>query len=210
VKPCDSRAINIHLSEGHYAREDVFVLGISCEGVLEGAGYSSEPGENLQSRCVSCELSEPVLSDALIGEPSSRSSPQNGSKLETHEPESPDERLNFWLSEFDRCIRCYACRQACPMCQCPTCLFEREDAIWVGMAHRLPEKRMFHLGRAFHLAGRCIECDACQQACPMDIPIRLLNQKLAEVMEETFGYRPGFERGAPPLVTILRGEEVVE
>jgi len=78
--------------------------------------------------------------------------------------------MEFWLSQFDRCIRCYACRQACPMCDCPTCLYERDDSTWVGMGIGVNEKRTFHLGRAYHLAGRCIGCNECERVCPVDIP----------------------------------------
>lgn len=209
VKPCDSRAIPVHLAERQYARENIYLLGVTCEGMREGAGYTADLDGELQPRCLECELSDPVLFDALIGEPVVRSNGPVDQDLETLEQVGAADRLSFWLQQFDRCIRCYACRQACPMCQCPTCLFERDDALWSSPAHRLAEKRAFHLGRAYHLAGRCVECDACQQACPMDIPIRMLNQKLAEVIQERFEHRAGYEPGASPLVTILRGEEVV-
>jgi Na+-translocating ferredoxin:NAD+ oxidoreductase RnfC subunit len=120
---------------------------------------------------------------------------------------TPSERAEFWLSQFDRCIRCYACRQVCPMCNCPACLFERDDSLWVGMRTGLNEKRTFHLGRAYHLAGRCIGCDECERVCPMDIPISLLNRKLAKEIEVQFGHRAGAEPVPSPIITILSGEE---
>jgi Na+-translocating ferredoxin:NAD+ oxidoreductase RnfC subunit len=116
---------------------------------------------------------------------------------------TPSERAEFWLSQFDRCIRCYACRQACPMCDCPTCLYERDDSLWVGMGIGLNEKRTFHLGRAFHLAGRCVGCNECERVCPMDIPISLLNRRLAQEVEAAFGHRAGMAPVAAPFVTVL-------
>jgi formate dehydrogenase subunit beta len=119
----------------------------------------------------------------------------------------PERRMEYWLSQFDRCIRCYACRQACPMCDCPTCLYERDDSLWVGMRIGLDEKRTFHLGRAFHLAGRCVDCHECENVCPMDIPISLLNGKLAQEMQSIFGHRAGIKSIPSPFVTMLNGEE---
>jgi Na+-translocating ferredoxin:NAD+ oxidoreductase RnfC subunit len=115
--------------------------------------------------------------------------------------------MNFWLSQFDRCIRCYACRQACPMCDCPICLYERDDSLWVGMGIDVDEKRVFHLGRAYHLAGRCVGCNECERACPMDIPLSLIHRKMAQEMETIFGYQAGMAAVPPPFVTILGGEE---
>jgi formate dehydrogenase subunit beta len=120
---------------------------------------------------------------------------------------TPTERMEFWLSQFDRCIRCYACRQACPICNCPTCLYERDDSLWVGMNIGLNEKRTFHLGRAYHLAGRCIGCNECERVCPMNIPISLLNRQLAKEMETLFGYQAGMAPIPSPFVTMMSREE---
>jgi Na+-translocating ferredoxin:NAD+ oxidoreductase RnfC subunit len=120
---------------------------------------------------------------------------------------APTERAAYWLTQFDRCIRCYACRQACPMCDCPTCLYERDDSLYVGIGSGVDEKRAFHLGRAYHLAGRCVGCDECERACPMHIPISLLNRKLAREVEAMFQHRAGIEPTPSPITTILNAGE---
>jgi Na+-translocating ferredoxin:NAD+ oxidoreductase RnfC subunit len=126
--------------------------------------------------------------------------------LQALESLPPAQRAEFWLAQFDRCLRCYACRQACPMCNCPACLYERDDSLWMGMGIRLDEKRTFHLGRAFHLAGRCVGCDECERACPVNIPISLLNRRLAAEMQAVFGYRAGVTSAPPPFVTVLAAQ----
>jgi coenzyme F420-reducing hydrogenase delta subunit/ferredoxin len=203
VKPCDSRAINVLLAENQVRREQVFVLGVACEGVRDAHG-------NVQSRCVTCQEAAPAVFDALIEESATSFIPRLSSCCDEAIAEldkaAPSERMEFWLSQFDRCIRCYACRQACPMCNCPTCLYERDDTTYVGLGIRLNEKRTFHLGRAFHLAGRCVGCNECERACPMDIPLSLINQKLAAEIEKTFGQRAGTAAVPSPIVTILSGE----
>lgn len=202
VKPCDARTVNVMLAENRFPRDKVHLIGVVCEGVRDKDG-------RLQARCAACEERTPVVYDTLIGEPPSavhRPPSPVAESVAALEAASPAERMDYWLAQFDRCIRCYACRQACPLCDCPTCLFERDDSLWVGLGIGLNEKRTFHLGRAYHLAGRCVGCNQCEEACPMDIPISLLNQKLAQEIERAFGHRAGQAAVPSPVVTVLSGE----
>jgi coenzyme F420-reducing hydrogenase delta subunit/ferredoxin len=205
VKPCDSRAINVLLTENKFTREQVHLIGVACDGIHSVMGDKGSP---LQARCLECSHPLPVAHDTMIGETLPA---QPVAVVCQHVAELADrpvsERMDFWLEQFDRCIRCYACRQACPMCDCPTCLYERDDSLWVGMGAGVNEKRTFHLGRAYHLAGRCIGCNECERVCPMEIPISLLNQALAQEMQELFAFRPGLAPAPSPFVTILNGEE---
>ena len=207
IKPCDSRAINVLLSENQFSREQVHLIGVTCEGIVDGAGYMHVDSDILQARCQRCSERVPIVYDTLIGEPPQVEAVDVYSVLEKIDDLNATERSEFWLSHFDRCIRCYACRQVCPMCHCPVCLYERDDSLWTGMGIRLNEKRTFHLGRAYHLAGRCIGCDECERVCPMNIPISLLNLMLAREMEKAFGFRAGLSTTPSPLVTIIGEEE---
>jgi coenzyme F420-reducing hydrogenase delta subunit/ferredoxin len=212
VKPCDSRAVNVLMAENQIDRSRVHLIGMTCDGMENADG-------TLQNRCAVCSEHMPLVYDTIIGNGSHGEdrapTSQAGSnlldeQLRELEALSPQERMDFWLSQFDRCIRCYACRQACPMCNCPTCLYERDDSFWVGAATGsggigLYEKRAFHLGRAFHLAGRCVGCNACEQACPVGIPISLLNRKLVQEMALMFGHQAGVEPVLSPVVTVLAG-----
>ena len=213
VKACDSRGINMLLAEKRFERSQVHVIGVICDGIRQGAGFDNRPEGVLQRRCQACTDTKPVLSDTLIGLNEARIDRLPARDVEEvyGYPQlnalTPTERMQFWLSQFDRCIRCYACRQACPMCDCPTCLYERDDSLWTGMGIEINEKRTFHLGRAYHLAGRCVGCDECERVCPMDIPISLLNRKLVAEMETRFGYHTGVEPVPAPFVTILGPEE---
>jgi len=217
VKACDSRAINVLLAEHHFERQQVHVIGVACDGILDGAGQAgnersarqlmtSDPPQ-YQSRCQHCSERTPVVYDTLVGKPEAQPetglNPASQDEYQRLKAMTPAERAEFWLSQFDRCIRCYACRQACPMCDCPTCLYERDDSLWVGMGSGLNEKRTFHLGRAFHLAGRCVGCSECERVCPMEIPISLLNRRLTQEVEAAFGHRAGIAPVPAPFVTVL-------
>jgi len=203
VKPCDSKAINVMVAENLYKRDQVYALGVACDGIRSADG-------NMQTHCVTCQESVPIVCDALIsGDTSShiqRLSSYNGKEIVALQAAPPAERMEFWLEQFDRCIRCYACRQACPLCNCPECLYERDESTFIGLGIRLTEKRTFHLGRAYHLAGRCVGCNECERACPMNIPISLLNQRLADEIESAFDFRAGLAVAPSPIVTILSGE----
>jgi formate dehydrogenase (coenzyme F420) beta subunit len=200
AKPCDSRAVNVLLAEQQIARERVFVIGVACEGM-------EEAGSKKQDRCVRCADRVPVIYDVLIGDPPIVDPPPEVyADLAEVEALPPNERLAFWLRQFDRCIRCYACRQVCPGCYCTTCMFERDDGLWIDAGIELEQKHMFHLGRALHLAGRCVECNECERVCPMDLPLSLLNRMLTREVETLFGHRAGQEEELSPLLFEL-GEE---
>ncbi len=200
VKPCDSRAINVLLAEQQIERERLYVIGVACEGMENGAG-------ELPARCARCGDRTPVVYDVLLGEPPEVApTEEDYADLACIEDLPPAERLAFWLREFDRCIRCYACRQVCPGCYCTTCMFERDDGLWVDMGIELPQKHVFHLGRALHLAGRCVECDECERVCPMGLPLSLLNRRLAREVQALYDHRAGREETLTPLLFEL-GEE---
>jgi formate dehydrogenase subunit beta len=209
VKPCDSRALNVLLAEGQIDRERLFVIGLACEGIEEGAGFAHQNSSSqLQARCQRCSERTPVVYDVLIGEPPEVDAQDDMADVAELEAMTPEERVAFWLGQYDRCIRCYACRQVCPGCYCSVCMFERDDSLWLGIATDIKEKEAFHLGRAYHLAGRCVECNECERVCPMDLPLSLLNRKLAKEVKELFNHRAGLEPVKGPLLTMLQeGEE---
>jgi formate dehydrogenase subunit beta len=213
VKPCDSRDLNVLLAETQIERERVYVIGVTCEGILKGAGFGKQseirnPKSEIQDRCLRCNERVPVVYDVLIGEPPQIDIQDDFADVAKLEAMTPVERVAFWLKQYDRCIRCYACRQVCPGCYCNVCMFERDDSLWVGIATGVKEKEFFHLGRAYHLAARCVECNECERVCPMELPLSLLNRKLAKEVRELFQFRAGVEPVKAPLLTMLaEGEE---
>lgn len=104
-----------------------------------------------------------------------------------------DERFAFWQNELSKCIRCNACRNVCPACTCEQCVFDNPKS---GIAQKAAadsfEEKMFHIIRAFHVAGRCTDCGECSRVCPQHIPLYLLNRKYIKDVDEIYGeYQAG-------------------
>jgi ferredoxin len=201
VKPCDSRSLNVLFHEEQIDRDRIYVLGVTCKGV--------QVNGQTEERCQRCAERVPLVYDVVMGTVPKVVGREDYADVAALERMSPGERLAFWTREFDRCIRCYACRQACPACYCVECVAEQLDPQWMSIAIDLPQKRFFHIMRAYHLAGRCSGCNACEEACPMGIPLSLLNRKIAREVEDLFGYRPGQDATTPPpLATFMKEEEL--
>lgn len=203
AKPCDSRAVNVLLHENQIKREEVYIIGVTCEGVQKNG--------QLELRCQHCTQRLPVVYDFLVGEPPAVSvTPDDFSDVTALLNQTPAERLAYWAAQFDRCLRCYACRQACPGCYCSECVADQLDPEWMSIAINLPEKSFFHVMRAYHLAGRCVECNSCEEVCPVNIPLSLLNRQIVREIATLFGgFRAGLDPTTePPLATFRKDEAV--
>jgi ferredoxin len=128
----------------------------------------------------------------------------NAQSLESLQTCEDHELFSRWMYEFQKCLKCYGCRNICPVCFCEECSLEHKDLIGTGKLP--PDVPIFHLVRAAHMAGRCIDCGLCEDACPMDIPLRLLYRKVNALCIELFDYETGVSDGQSPFNII--GDEV--
>jgi ferredoxin len=201
LKGCDGRALVQLLVEGEIDRDRVKVLGVVCPGLkVDGS---------LVSKCETCRHNTPPVYDELVqgdAEPWNREI--TSQELTSFEQHSPQERMAFFKEQFDRCIRCYACRDICPLCYCEECVTDKSLPQWVEVGIKPSSNFYWHLIRAFHLAGRCVECGECDRACPVGIPLRLLNEKMARQVESLFEFSPGMDpEGKPVLLEFKEDEE---
>lgn len=104
---------------------------------------------------------------------------------------SVGERRTFWAEELGRCVKCYACRSSCPMCYCERCTMDCNRPQWIPVASHALGNLEYHMVRAMHLAGRCVECGSCGAACPVGIPVHLLTFFAEESVRKQFGQRGG-------------------
>jgi ferredoxin len=112
-------------------------------------------------------------------------------ELSKYKAMSLEQRRQFWQEQFSRCLKCYACRAACPLCYCSRCTVECNQPQWIPVpAHDLGNLE-WNIMRAMHLAGRCVNCGDCSRACPVGIPLYLLNQELINEVFVNFNFRSG-------------------
>jgi len=204
AKGCDIRALFVLIQEKQIRREDLYIIGLSCQGVLskkaldQGKGDLTE--ETLAAKCKVCLVHTPMEYDFLVGEkvesPAPSSDPYRG--IQDLESRSPEERWEYWQRELSRCIKCYACRQVCPLCYCNRCITEKTTPQWIEKSPHARGNLAWNIIRAFHLTGRCVGCGECERACPMEIPLMLLNQKMAKEVAEQFGYVAGMDYQVEP------------
>lgn len=194
VKGCDARAVVVLEQEAQLTREDVYVIGVACAGV----------GQPRLAKCRTCDVHTPANCDEVLGaDPPGTASPadadQRYAELDEFMMLPVDQRLAHWTREMERCVRCYACRQVCPLCYCQVCVVDKNRPQVVDSSPHPMGNLAFHITRAFHLAGRCVGCDECTRVCPAGINLRLLNMSLARAVERQFDARPGTDPGSGPV-----------
>ncbi len=222
---CVSRSIVGLINENQVKRENVYILGLCSPGMVDKRKVEArlggkeilevvEEGEDLVVRgkdfeeripkkevkrdnCYTCVHRNPVIYDEFIGEKGPETGGGNIDMVAAPwEKLSPDERWEAFRETFKECIRCYACRNACPLCYCTECFVDESRPQWCGKTQDEADVLTFHILRAFHCAGRCVDCGACESACPMGIKVRVLTSKIEKDIRQMYGYTPGMEIGA--------------
>ena len=231
LKPCDTYSFNQLLTEHRFDREKVYVVGIPCDGMLSVNNIKQIAGDGILSitsnsdvvevdtlyngkvtvpydkalaeRCAVCKSKKHVAYDELLGDDGEVRDNARFDEVAKLEAMTPDERFAFWQGELSRCIRCNACRDVCPACTCEQCVFGNpKSGVENKVAANSFEEKMFHIIRAFHVAGRCTDCGECSRVCPQRIPLHLLNRKFIKDIDTFYGeYQAGAEVGSrAPLV----------
>jgi len=182
VRGCDERGLNVLYTWNQLNPNKIIPVGIACPQELADA----------------CECVRPYPDEFVAGD---KAQPVSSGSVARIDGLDLQDRFAHWMKEFSRCIKCYGCRDICPMCFCNECSLESDDLIHTGDIP--PEIPIFHLTRAVHMVGRCIDCGLCSEACPADIPLRTLYKKVADILDQEFQYRTGFTTDQKSPLNIL-------
>jgi formate dehydrogenase (coenzyme F420) beta subunit len=237
VKGCDSRSVVELLQEKLINRDEVVIFAASCSGVVsvrkiqeslgsldyveaisadtgtveitaDGQTHDLKFDDVAASKCGRCQYHTALVSDVFVGEPDNGKANDDYEDVTVFEAKPQEERLAFWMTEMDRCVRCYACRNACPLCVCRDhCVAQSRDPHWMTQEDTTQNKWFFQMIHAMHLAGRCTECGECERACPVGIPLLLLKRKMNKEIHEVFDYKAGTRIDATPPLQAFKVEE---
>ena len=239
LKPCDTYSFNQLIKEHRVDREKAYIIGVGCKGKLkienidakgildvEGASYPDAAemltvktlygdqevsyASAMLERCHVCKGKEHKIYDELMGESVDTCDADRFAQVAAIEAMSPEEKFAFFQSELSKCIRCNACRNVCPACSCRKCVFDSNKFDSAQKANATSfEEKMFHIIRAFHVAGRCTDCGECSRVCPQGIPLHLFNRKFIRDINALYGeFQAGEDAETKGPLTSFRTDDV--
>lgn len=239
MKPCDTYGLNMLIKEHRVERENIYILAVPCKckvsvDKVKAAGITGildivEEGNDIKvtsvygdqtldrkdvlcDKCLACKDKVHVVYDEMIESEETAGIEKIDRMAAVAELEAmtPEDRFNFWRSQLSKCIRCNACRNICPICSCTKCVFDNDNT---GISAKANvdsfEENMFHIVRAYHVAGRCTDCGECSRVCPQNIPLHLLNRKFIKEMNDLYGtYQAGTDSDSKDPLTSFTKEDV--
>ena len=237
LKPCDTYSFNQLVKEHRINRENVRVIAIECFGkvdvekikakgitgivdieenedkltvkTLYGEELKVEKAEVALGRCLVCNKTHQAKDEEIILHERPVRTLDRFDEVKKLEAMTEEERFAFWREQLSKCIRCNACRNVCPACSCVKCVFDNPASGISAKANDSEfEEQLFHVIRAFHVAGRCTDCGECSRVCPQNIPLHLLNRKFIKDIDGLYGeFQAGEEaEGKTPLTSYTEGD----
>ena len=235
AKGCDARSAVGQVAENQILRENLYIIGVACSGMVDveqiqakeprpvmkaeedlsavqltGDGWNASVAKEdvLRRNCRTCIMRTPKdIADEIIGDETAPLPGDDFADIKELAAKSPEEKMAYFKDLVSNCLRCYACRNACPLCYCPVCFVDETRPQWLGKSQDEMDTFTFHILRAFHCAGRCTSCGGCEAACPVNIKLRQFNRILEEEVQADWKYIPGLSWDQKPPLTTYRPDD---
>jgi len=235
ARGCEARSAVGQVVESQIPRDKLYVIGVGCQGLVDpeavlarekrpirevteeltsinlaGDGWTASlpKAEVWRRNCKTCLCRTPKdLADEMLGGDEPPLPADDFADLKALAAKPPQEKMAYFKGLVKDCLRCYACRQACPLCYCPVCFVDETRPQWLGKSKDEMDTFTFHLLRAFHCAGRCTSCGSCEAACPMDLKLREFNRLLEEEVQKDWQFVPGASWDQKPPLTTYRPDD---
>jgi ferredoxin len=231
AKGCDARSTVGQVTENQIKRENIYVVGVPCTGTVDnnliyekesrpirevvetedtitvkGDGFSTDikKDEVLRRNCQTCSYRTPKIADELVGSEVPSLPADDFKDLLELQKKSASERMAYFKDLIKDCLRCYACRNACPLCYCPVCFVDETKPQWLGKSTDPMDTLTFHLLRGLHCSGRCTSCGSCETACPVNIKVREFNRITELTVQSSWGYEAGLDWEQKPPLTVFQ------
>jgi formate dehydrogenase subunit beta len=184
ARGCDEKALIELAKRNHVVLDKIHIIGVACT----------------EEEAKDCACKTPYPQKIDVGK--KVNGIDSNELAENLKKKSLKERFDFWMRMFQRCMKCYGCRDACPVCNCDFCMLEKHE--WVGGGALPPEHPTFHYIRIYHMTEKCVGCGECEKACPVEIPLASLQKILREDVFELFDYVTGLDvNDKSPLISTL-------
>ncbi|MDR2443163.1 MAG: Coenzyme F420 hydrogenase/dehydrogenase, beta subunit C-terminal domain [Deltaproteobacteria bacterium] len=235
AKGCDARSAVGQVTENQILKDNLYIIGVPCTGMIDtnlvlaketrpikelvettdeaitvkGEGFSTEinKADVLRRNCQTCANRTPKLADELIGPETPGANPDDFADIKALLNKTPDERMAYFKDLIKDCLRCYACRNACPLCYCPICFVDETRPQWLGKSTDPMDTLTFHILRGLHCSGRCTSCGACETACPVNIKVREFNRVTELTVQNNWHYEAGQSWDQKPPLTMFQTDD---
>ncbi|KKK41469.1 MAG: hypothetical protein Lokiarch_42530, partial [Candidatus Lokiarchaeum sp. GC14_75] len=237
---CVGRAVNHLVVEKQINLENTKMIGFNCNGIINRSRIDLEIGEKeilevsvsgndiivkgrdwekkfpydqyINELCKVCQVkAPPSTTKTCVGECHEVDSVYDDfSDIEDYESKTTEEKWAYIKDALEPCTRCYACREACPMCYCNLCFVDQNLPVWFGKTTQFPDILVYHLIRAFHMAGRCVACGACSSVCPVGIDLNMITRKLEKIVKVRYDFTAGLDAETLPPMMNFKMEDTEE
>ena len=240
AKGCVGRAVNLLAVEKQIDLENTKMIGFNCNGIINRSRIDLDIGEKeilevsisgndiivkgrdwnkkfpydeyINELCKVCQVKSPSsTTETCVGECHEVESINDEfADIEDFESKTTEEKWAYIKEALEPCTRCYACREACPMCYCSLCFVDQNKPVWFGKTTQFPDILVYHLIRAFHMAGRCVACGACSSVCPVGIDLNMITRKLEKIVKTRYDFTSGLDAETLPPMMNFKMEDTEE